>query len=258
MCSSDLAAKPAAVAPVPVPNQPAADDTTNLVSTAAVPAAGAEATGLDLPDVPALVLEQAPAADGNAAMTQAGTNPASVANPPPQVAARTHAGVLHLDTQLPVHSPRFGEGFTQQVVVLAQNGIQQAQMSLNPPDLGPIDVRITVQQDAATVQIAAASAVAREAIATAISLCSRSSTAGGVPRGANSPVKLIRPENFTPASWKVGTSGSAAARRGPLTASSRTLPPRTWPRMPGVEATWKSMVPESIAIVASPAPLNGT
>ena len=122
------------------------------------------ATGYDAQ----LVVEQAPAADGDAATTQAGANPASVANPPPQVAARTHAGVLHLDTQLPVHSPRFGEGFTQQVVVLAQNGIQQAQMSLNPPDLGPIDVRITVQQDAATVQIAAASAVAREAIQDAL------------------------------------------------------------------------------------------
>lgn len=78
------------------------------------------------------------------------------------------AEVVRLDTRLPLHSPRFAEGFGQQVVVLTQHGIQQAQMSLNPPDLGPIDVRITVTQDQASVQIAAGSVAARDVIQDAL------------------------------------------------------------------------------------------
>ncbi len=76
--------------------------------------------------------------------------------------------VLKLDTRLPIQSPRFGEGFSQQVVVLAQHGVQQAQMTINPPDLGPIEVRITIQHDQASVQIAAASGMARDVIQDAL------------------------------------------------------------------------------------------
>jgi len=72
--------------------------------------------------------------------------------------------VLKLDTRLPIQSPRFGEGFSQQVVVLAQHGVQQAQMTINPPELGPVEVRITIQHDQASVQIAAASGLARDVI----------------------------------------------------------------------------------------------
>jgi len=101
-----------------------------------------------------------------------------VETPPPAVASaadaaaeasrRERPAALKLDTHLPVHSPRFAEGFNQQVVVLAQHGVQQAQLSLSPPDLGPIDVRITVAHDEASVQIAAPSGVAREAIQEAL------------------------------------------------------------------------------------------
>ena len=85
-----------------------------------------------------------------------------------ETARRDRPPTLKLDTQLPVHTPRFNEGFSQQIVVLAQHGIQQAQMSLSPPDLGPVDVRITVANDEASVQIAAPTGAAREAIQEAL------------------------------------------------------------------------------------------
>lgn len=101
--------------------------------------------------------------------------PRAVTSAPPgaadavaEASRRERPPVLRLDTHLPVHSPRFAEGFNQQVVVLAQHGIQQAQLSLSPPELGPIDVRITVAHDQASVQIAASSGVAREAIQEAL------------------------------------------------------------------------------------------
>jgi len=102
-----------------------------------------------------------------AAPTNVSTTPAA-AEAAAESARRERPAVLKLDTALPVHSPRFHEGFNQQVVVLAQHGIQQAQLSLSPQDLGPVDVRITVAHDEASVQIAAPSGVAREAIQEAL------------------------------------------------------------------------------------------
>lgn len=104
----------------------------------------------------------------------AGDNPGTAPGAEQALAAATgrerdaRAEIVRLDTRLPLHSPRFAEGFGQQVVVLTQHGIQQAQMTLNPPDLGPVDVRITVSQDQASVQIAAASVAAREVIQDAL------------------------------------------------------------------------------------------
>lgn len=83
-------------------------------------------------------------------------------------ATDARSDVLKLDTRLPLHSPRFNETFSQQVVVLSQHGVQQAQMTLNPPELGPVEVRITVQNDQASVQIAAASGLARDVIQDAL------------------------------------------------------------------------------------------
>ncbi len=98
----------------------------------------------------------------------AGPAQATVTDGVAEAARRDRPAVLKLDTQLPVHTPRFAEGMSQQVVVLAQHGIQQAQMSLSPPEFGPVDVRITFANDEASVQLAAPTAVAREAIQDAL------------------------------------------------------------------------------------------
>jgi flagellar hook-length control protein FliK len=106
-------------------------------------------------------------------VTQAEAETASPTQPvaadgAPEAARRDRPALLKLDTQLPVHTPRFAEGMSQQVVVLAQHGIHQAQMSLSPPEFGPVDVRITFANDEASVQMAAPTAVAREAIQDAL------------------------------------------------------------------------------------------
>jgi flagellar hook-length control protein FliK len=89
---------------------------------------------------------------------QGATEPARVERPAP----------LQLDTRLPVQGPRFADGMGQQIVVLAQHGIQQARMSLSPPEIGPVDVRITIANDEASVQLAAPTALARDAIQDAL------------------------------------------------------------------------------------------
>ncbi len=122
---------------------------------------------------------------------------------------RHAAGVLHLDTQLPLQTPRFAEGFGQQVVVLAQNGIQQAQMSLNPPELGPIDVRITFHHDEASVQIAAASGLARETIQEALPRLRELMDSAGVRLNdagvfAQLPQREQSPQGQVRSDWLIG------------------------------------------------------
>lgn len=90
--------------------------------------------------------------------------PDSTAPPLLDARATARAPTLEIDAKLPLHSPRFGEGFAQQVTVLVEHGIQHARLSLNPVDLGPIDVRISIQHDEATVQLASQHGGVREAI----------------------------------------------------------------------------------------------
>ncbi len=137
---------------------------------------------------------------------------------------RERPPVLKLDTHLPVHSPRFAEGFNQQVVVLAQHGIQQAQLSLTPPELGPIEVRITVAHEQASVQIAASSGVAREAIQEALPKLKEMMEESGVRlNDANVFAQLPQRDPQTGAQqrvdwWQQHESGGAPAESAELPA----------------------------------------
>lgn len=117
----------------------------------------------------------------DAVLERLGANPkvaatAETAGPPAAMPADAAAvgprgdapAPLHLDTRLPVHGPRFADGVGQQIVVLAQHGIHEARMTLSPPEIGPVDVRISVASDEASVQIAAPTAAARDAIQDAL------------------------------------------------------------------------------------------
>ena len=90
--------------------------------------------------------------------------PDPFAPPLPDSRATARPPTLEIDAKLPLHSPRFGEGFAQQVTVLVEHGIQHARLSLNPADLGPIDVQISIQHDEATVQLASQHGGVRETI----------------------------------------------------------------------------------------------
>ncbi len=71
---------------------------------------------------------------------------------------------LTLDSKLPLMSPQFADRFAAQVTVLVEHGVNLAQISLNPPELGPIEVRISLVQDEAKVQFSSPHGVVREAM----------------------------------------------------------------------------------------------
>ncbi len=111
-------------------------------------------------------LGQLAASTANPADVAAGLSGLSL----PAERATSHAELpkLILDSKLPLMSPLFADRFSEQVTILVDHGIQQAQLSLNPPELGPIQVRITLSEDEASVQFASHHGVVREAMLDAL------------------------------------------------------------------------------------------
>ena len=69
-----------------------------------------------------------------------------------------------LDVGRPVGHPNWDQALGQRVSILARDGIQVAELKLQPPELGAVDVRIRVRDGEAVVHFTAQSAAAREAI----------------------------------------------------------------------------------------------
>jgi flagellar hook-length control protein FliK len=88
-----------------------------------------------------------------AAQLSAGTAAATDAAPAPTV--KVAAGV---DT------PEFGQGLADRVTWMVDNNLNGAKLQVNPPQLGPIEVRIAVQGSHAQVWLTSHSAVTRDAL----------------------------------------------------------------------------------------------
>ncbi len=75
-----------------------------------------------------------------------------------------------LSTQVPfaLNDPRFADGFSQTVSILARDGVQHARISINPPELGPVELRIVVRNEEATVQMASQVGAVRSALEDAL------------------------------------------------------------------------------------------
>ena len=80
----------------------------------------------------------------------------------------------------------------------------------------------------------------------------------GVLPGASTPHQVPTSKPGRPASATVGVSGNSGERRALVTASSGSLPSRTWARMVGTVAKNRSTRPASSSTVAGPLPLKGT
>lgn len=88
-----------------------------------------------------------------------------------------HAGVVEVRQQegrkelvidTPVGRPGWGDELGAKVVVVVRDGQQTAEMQLNPPNLGPLEVRLSVQNDQTTLMFVSAHASVREAIQAAL------------------------------------------------------------------------------------------
>lgn len=127
-----------------------------------------------------------PAAAGNFAATlaaQQATSSASAAAAPP-----------HVET--PLHTPGWGGNFSEGVVWMAKSEIQSAQITINPPQLGPVQVTLHLNGDQASALFASPHAEVRQAIQDALPQLRDMMAASGINLGQAD----------------VGSQGSAAGR----------------------------------------------
>lgn len=108
------------------------------------------------PDQPAAAPAPAAAPTFAAALVQA----MPTANATPEAAPTT----TYAHVQAPVHGNAFAPELGARVSLLAVDGVQQAELQLNPADMGPVSVQITVDGNQAQVSFHALQAETRQAL----------------------------------------------------------------------------------------------
>ncbi len=87
----------------------------------------------------------------------------SVSGPPREVTQPlAQSGAVPLAVETPVADGRWGAVVAQRVSMAIQQGIQHAQIQLNPAHLGPIDVQIQLHEEGAAVTMLSAQAPVRD------------------------------------------------------------------------------------------------
>jgi flagellar hook-length control protein FliK len=79
-------------------------------------------------------------------------------------AQSTDAATATMKVGASVDSSEFSQGVANQVSTMVEKNITSAKLQVNPPSLGPIEVRIAVQGDRAQVWMVSHSAVTRDAL----------------------------------------------------------------------------------------------
>ena len=125
-------------------------------------AAAAEAAGLTAAAPAARAAESAPIANGHAAAA-AGDVLASASLQAPQT-LRENAAPATVVIANPVNAPEFAQTLGVQLSVLAKDGIQQAELHLNPAEMGPVSVQIVMEGTQARIDFGADVAATRHAI----------------------------------------------------------------------------------------------
>jgi flagellar hook-length control protein FliK len=101
---------------------------------------------------------------------------------------------LHLELAVPVAAPQFREAFALQVSMLARDGVQHAVMQLNPAEMGPISIQISLDGQQAQIHFGSDSAQTRQlveaglpALAAALRESGLTLSGGGVSQHAPEP-----------------------------------------------------------------------
>ncbi|MCX4193876.1 flagellar hook-length control protein FliK [Methylophaga sp. OBS1] len=83
-------------------------------------------------------------------------------------AATVSQPVLSLPVQPNMQNPAWAQVMSSRVVYMAKEGVQQAELRMNPANLGPVEVRLNVQNDQASVTFLAQQGTTREALEQAL------------------------------------------------------------------------------------------
>ena len=108
------------------------------------------------------------AADPSGQAQQAGVSGihGAAAGAKPVADARPNLPVLQM--QQPMHQPGWDNELGNRVVWMTRNELQGAELRLNPPHLGPLEVKISIHHDSASLSFVAQHVQARDAIEAAL------------------------------------------------------------------------------------------
>ena len=114
-----------------------------------------------------------------------GTPPAAVnANPPAQGLERAlSAEARHTAVNAHLHSAAWPQQFGDKIVWLAKNEQQSAQLTINPPQLGPIQISLNLSGDQASIAFASPHAEVRQAIESAMPQLKEMLSSAGISLG---------------------------------------------------------------------------
>jgi flagellar hook-length control protein FliK len=83
-------------------------------------------------------------------------------------AANVGSPALALDIQPQLNSAAWARVMSSRVVWMAREGVQQAELRLNPAHLGPVEVRLSMQNEQTSVTFIASNSAARDALEQAL------------------------------------------------------------------------------------------
>lgn len=135
---------------------------------------------------------------------------AAIQNAAAGIAAPVLQASAALTVSTPVNQPRWGDEFSQKITWLASSKMDQsAELHLNPPQLGPLDVVLKVSGDQATALFTSPHAAVREAIEQALPRLRDMLADNGITLG-NTTVsdQAPREQNKSDAQRTAGNSGN--------------------------------------------------
>lgn len=91
-----------------------------------------------------------------------------VAMPTAPAATLLTGAPLSLSVATPVQSPDFSQALASQLTTLARGGVHEAELQLNPADMGPIAVQIVIDGAQAQIDFTASHAGTRQALETSL------------------------------------------------------------------------------------------
>jgi flagellar hook-length control protein FliK len=153
-------------------------------------------------------------ADGMAATAQWSVGTVGVTDVTPAPTLKVAAGV---------GMPEFGHGLAERVTWMVDNNLNGAKLQVNPPQLGPIEVRIALQGNHAQVWLTSHSAVTRDALESSSPKLREMLGAQGfgqVSVDISQRSFQERSAHSQPYEWTPSASGSPAIAAGPSTAGS--------------------------------------
>lgn len=158
-----------------------------------------------------------------------------------QAAPSAAAPALHVAT--PFGAAEWGDAFGQQVAHLTMNrrtGMQTAELRLDPPDLGPIRVTLTIQDGTAHAAFSSAHGAVRQAIEASMPQLQQALAQSGIALGQSQVSDQGQPSTFDNAfaqsqnnnganagSGAQGTGGGNAAGEEGVTVALPTRAPRS-------------------------------